>query len=54
MESSSMLPLLGRDFMAAIGAVVNMQNGMISFANTDEKVFYIVVPTQRYSSSYLH
>lgn len=46
-SGSYMPPLLGRDFLATLGLVVDMPKGRISFANINENVFYKIVPENR-------
>ncbi|MBW1279405.1 hypothetical protein KYD79_26870, partial [Escherichia coli] len=37
--------ILGRPFLATVGAVVDLPNRRVSFSNIDKQVFYKAIPT---------
>lgn len=43
----NMTMLLGRPFIAMVGAVMDMPKKRISFSYVDKKVFYEVVPNEK-------
>ncbi|XP_024010313.1 uncharacterized protein LOC112085339 [Eutrema salsugineum] len=45
-EGSEMPLILGRPFMATVGAIIDMPSKRISFSNIDKKVFYKAIPTK--------
>ncbi|KAF8083350.1 hypothetical protein N665_0579s0001 [Sinapis alba] len=48
MVEDSVIPLvLGRPFMATVGAIIDLPNKRVSFINIDKKVFYKAIPTKR-------
>ncbi|KAF8080322.1 hypothetical protein N665_0956s0003 [Sinapis alba] len=48
MVEDSVIPLvLGRPFMATVGAIIDLPNKRVSFVNIDKKVFYKAIPTKR-------